>query len=497
MSRSARTKRTPRAARTTTTRTQDTGGTAASVQQISVWEDDAESAVQVSRPLPDPSKSPLAYDFSGNAPAPGGKPGTASFRYWTAAEALRRGADFWAPRVPSGKWEVGDRLPVLLDEGVDLNAYYDRQALNFFHGPAPSAPSHVAYSGESPDVVCHEMGHAILDAIKPQLWSAASHEAAAFHESFGDMSAILSALQLQSLRSAILQDTGGNLYRNSRLSRLAEQLGSAIRAQHPDAVDPDCLRNAVNSFTYQDPVTLPQMAPASQLSSEPHSFSRVFTGAFFEALAGMLHAKAANPASPTEQELLAVSQEMGDILVAGARQAPVVSNFYAQVATGMVQASGSKNSAYPPIFKGVFVRRSILSLQAATTVEALHQSFAAAAIGPAEAAGPTDALDTMALPAALYGLDQPLLVETPSQPRRIFAASAAPDASSIDPASSVTAARAFVDDLFRRGRVDYNGVGRPEARLEHGHRLRSHELVSEAGAVRLRRRLFDCGIRHS
>jgi hypothetical protein len=466
---------------------------AAAAQQVSVWEDDPEPGVQVTRPLPDPSKSPLAYNFPGRAPTPGGQPGTAGFRYWTAAEALRRGADFWAPRMPSGNWQPGARLLVLLDEGVDLNAYYDRRALNFFHGPSPSG---TVYSGESPDVACHEMGHAILDAIKPQLWGAASHEAAAFHESFGDMSGILSALQLQSLRSAILQDTGGNLYRNSRLSRLAEQLGTAIRAQYPDAVDPDCLRNAVNSFTYHDPITLPQMAPAAQLSSEPHSFSRVFTGAFFEALAGMLAAKAASPSSPTEQELLAVSQEMGDVLVAGARQAPVVSNFYAQVAAAMVQASASKNPAYPPILKGVFVRRSILSLHAATTVEALHQSVAAVAIAPSAAAGPTDALDTVALPAAHYGLDQPLLVETPSHPRQLFAASAAADASSLDPASSITAARAFVDDLFRRGRVDYKGIGRPEARLEHGHRLRTHELVREGDAVRLRRLLFDCGLRH-
>jgi hypothetical protein len=309
------------------------------------------------------------------------------------------------------------------------------------------------------------------------------------------MSAILSALQLQSLRAAILHDTGGNLYQNSRLSRLAEQLGTAIRAQAPDAVNPDCLRNAVNSFTYQDPINLPQMAPAAQLSSEPHSFSRVFTGAFFEALAGMLTAKAANPAAPTEQELAAVSQEMGDILVTGARQAPVVSNFYAQVAAAMVQASAGKNPKYPPVLKGVFVRRSILSLHAATTVEALHQSVAAA-VAPTAAAGPTEALDTVALPAAHYGLEQPLLVESPSHPRQLYAVSAAADASSIDPASSITAARAFVDDLFRRGRVDYNGIGRPEARLEHGHRLRTHELVREGGSVRLRRRLFDCGLHH-
>ena len=173
-----------------------------------------------------------------------------------------------------------------------------------------------------------------------------------------------------------------------------------------------------------------------------------------------------------------------------------MSNFYAQVAAAMVQASASKNPGYPPVLKGVFVRRSILSLHAATTIEALHQSVAAAAIAPTPAAGPTATLDTVALPAAHYGLDQPLLVETPSHPRQFFAASAAADASSVDPASSITAARAFVDDLFRRGRVDYMDIGRREARLEHRHRLCTHELVNEGGAVRLRRRLFDCGLRH-
>jgi len=55
-------------------------------------------------------------------------------------------------------------------------------------------------SGESPDVVCHELGHALLDSFKPQLFDAASMEVAAFHESFGDMSALLSALQLPSVR---------------------------------------------------------------------------------------------------------------------------------------------------------------------------------------------------------------------------------------------------------------------------------------------------------
>ena len=100
------------------------------------------------------------------------------------------------------------------------------------------------------------------------------------------MSAILVALQLPTLRAAVLTETGGDLTRSSRLSRLAEQLGWAIRQFSPDAVERDCLRNAVNSFVYTNPEGLPSNAPAASLSSEPHSFSRVFTAAFFEAIAG-------------------------------------------------------------------------------------------------------------------------------------------------------------------------------------------------------------------
>jgi hypothetical protein len=468
-----------------------TGGTAGT-KTVSAWEDDPATKVQITRPVPVLSKKPLAYSFPSPAPKPGMyPPGTAEFRYWTAAEALRRGADFWAARVPLSKWEVGPVLKVILDKGMDLNAYYDREALNFFHGPMPSG---TAYSGESPDIVCHEMGHAVLDSFKPELWGAASHEAAAFHEAFADISAILSALQLPSLRTAILSDTGGHFYRNSRLSRLAEQLGAAIRAQHPDAVDSDCLRNAVNSFTYQDPVNLPAMAPATQLSSEPHSFSRVFSGAAYEALGAMLSATAAEPAAPTEKELASVANDLGGILVAGVKAAPVVSNWYSQVAAAMVQAAAAVNKAYVPVLKGVFVRRSILSLHSASNVASAVPKLMAA-LAPDVRAKPEPLARTM-LSASQYGLNKPLIVETASQSRQFLAMAAAADAGPIEPLNAVSAARSFVDDLFRRGRVDYADVGRPEARIEHGRRLRSHQLVEEADGIRLERRLFDCGLCH-
>jgi hypothetical protein len=468
-------------------------GPAPNAPSIKVWEDDPEPAVLVVRPVPDLAQ-PLAFAITGRKFPPAVyQPGTPQFRYWVAAEALRRGADFWKPHLGVTQWEVGRILKVILDEGAELNAYYDREALNFFHGPGQGG---TIYSGESPDVVCHEMGHAILDTIKPQLWGAASAEAAAFHESFADMSAILSALQLPSLRNAILTDTQGHLYRNSRLSRLAEQLGTAIRLRAPDTVDRDCLRNAVNSFIYQDPVNLPQMAPATQLSSEAHSFSRVFTGAFFEILSSMLDAKAATRGQPTEQELLGVTGDMADILIEGVKQAPVVANWYAQVAAAMVQASAQKSGDYPPILKAVFVRRSILSLRSAAEVEDLRavMTVPAERAAVASIAAP---LASMALAAWDYGLNQPLLVEAASHPRRLSATSAATAGDgALEPASSSTAARSFVNDLFSCGRVDYGELGRKEARLEHGTRQRSHRLVTEGKAVRLQRCLFHCGFTH-
>jgi hypothetical protein len=457
------------------------------VTHINVWEDDPEPAVQTPRPVPELSHRPLAFSFPKPAPAPDTyDPGTVQFRYWTAAEALRRGADFWAPLLSVQAWQPGNTLSVVLDEGEDLNAFYDRKALNFFHGPGVGGRT--VYSGESPDVICHEMGHAILDAIKPELWGAASQEAAAFHEGFADVSAILSALQLPSLRTAVLNETGGHLYRSSRLSRLAEQLGTAIRAQAPDAVDPDCLRNAVNSFTYADPIELPHSAPASQLSSEPHSFSRVMSGAVFEVMSGMLTATSANANAPTDQDLARVSSEIGRILIEAVVAAPVAPNFFAQVATQMVQVSEAVNADYPGVLRGVFVRRAILSLEAATNLHAL-----AALPAVAMAAAPAQ----LALPGAPYGLAQPLLVQAPAQPHHFAITAGAPDGSSMQPPNAMEAARAFVDDLFRNGRIDDQGIIPKTAQLVHGsRRLRTHQLKAETAGVRLERQLFDCGLCH-
>ena len=468
---------------------------------INAWEDDPAAGNQpsggqvIQRPVPVLRDQPLPIRIVHPASAPEAKPhppGTAEFRYWTAAEALRRGADLWGALLPGLSWEVGPILPVDLDFGVDLNAFYDRLGLKFFHGVAAGR---TVFSGESPDVVCHELGHALLDSFKPQLFDAASIEVAAFHESFGDMSALLSALQLPSVREGVLAETGGVLRRASRLSRLAEQLGWAIRQSAPSAVEPDCLRNAVNSFFYRDPDTLPTTAPATSLSSEPHSFSRVFTGAFFEGLAGML----ATQDTRDEAALLQVSQDIGAILVQGIRAASVVPTFFSQVAASMLAVAASRFSAqgYEAPLRSGFVRHGVLPPSMA--VAATHAPVRIAALA---ATSESKTLPTLQLSVAEYGLGVPsIVVYAAAEPKRLQVTGAALAVGAAPSPGEDQAAKSFFEDLLRRGRLKVAKAAKSAAEIVRAaapstHETHTHELRREGRHMVLRRVRIDCAFAH-
>jgi hypothetical protein len=469
---------------------------------ISAWEDDPGAGNQpsggqvIQRPVPVLRDQPLPIRIVHPRSAPEAKPhppGTAEFRYWTAAEALRRSADLWGALLPGLSWEVGPILPVDLDFGVDLNAFYDRVGLKFFHGVAAGR---TVFSGESPDVVCHELGHALLDSFKPQLFDAASIEVAAFHESFGDMSALLSALQLPSVREGVLAETGGVLRRSSRLSRLAEQLGFAIRQSVPSAVEPDCLRNAVNTFFYRDPDTLPTTAPATSLSSEPHSFSRVFTGAFFEGLAGML----ATQDTRDEAALLQASQDIGAILVQGIRAASVVPTFFSQVAASMLAVAASRFSAqgYEASLRSGFVRHGILPPSMA--VAATHAPARIAAL--AASASESKTLPMLQLSIAEYGLGVPsIVVYAAAEPKRLQVTGAALAVGAAPSPGEDQAAKSFFEDLLRRGRLKVAKAAKSAAEVVRAaapstHETHTHELRREGRHMVLRRVRIDCAFAH-
>src|SRR5262245_60328895 len=114
---------------------------------VSCWEDDPGdpktqpplAAINVA--TPNQSAQPLPFKLAGKQPsAQVYPPGTINFVYYATAAALRRTADFWGSILPAGtRWEVGRVLPVNINSGVDLNAFYtrgdgrDSPGLHFFH----------------------------------------------------------------------------------------------------------------------------------------------------------------------------------------------------------------------------------------------------------------------------------------------------------------------------------------------------------------------------
>src|SRR5262249_8574443 len=138
-----------------------------------------------------------------------------SFLFWQAREAVLAAVATWdnpggtlnrCPEEPDDP----ERLEVDLDHqdpeftgGAKLNAFYDRVGLRFFIFSNATA---TFASGLSTDTVSHETGHALLDTIRPDLWNSFKVEVPAFHESFGDCWALLTALMDPALRTQVLHD---------------------------------------------------------------------------------------------------------------------------------------------------------------------------------------------------------------------------------------------------------------------------------------------------
>ena len=235
---------------------------------------------------------PFTIEGRRYAPAPYA-PGTLAFQYWQGETALRRTIRVWEDLFDRdfGAWHDDRPLRVRLRAGRDLNAFYDRKALQFFYD-TDKVTGRTVYAAESLDVVAHEAGHAVLDTYQPGYWATPDPETAAFHESFADCSSLLVTLTDPAVRRAFLGETASRARGSNLVSKLAEALGRAIHDNYgPGAVsDPTRLRDANNSFRYADPGALPAGAPDESLASEPHSFSRVFTGAFYDVLVWLIPA---------------------------------------------------------------------------------------------------------------------------------------------------------------------------------------------------------------
>lgn len=282
--------------------------------------------------------------------------------YITLVNSLKATQDIAAKfRKPLPRWAACERLSVFPSAGKDFNAYYNRRALKFFYDKDPVTRKMV-YTASSSDIVAHELGHAILDSIRPDFWSVQALEIWAFHESFADISAMWHIMQYDEILEKMLKETDGNLSKPSVVTRLAEEMGNAIyhltRGQY--GYKAGALRDATNTFKYVAPERLPKDAPHDQLAAECHSFGRIFMGAWYQILVGIYNkeAKAGKP----QMEALKLARDVSyEYLLRAVHVAPRVAKYHDAVCRVILAEDEKQGGRYQSILKDVFTNRNLLT----------------------------------------------------------------------------------------------------------------------------------------
>lgn len=476
-------------------------------ERIAVWQDDpGEPGFPGQRSMVEPptdlGDGPLAIAL-GPEPASDDEEDRLweELRYWTAADALRRSRAVWSAAVEDGlTWQAGAPLRVDLDAGRQLNAFYDRDVGLQFHvqdvRDIRTQESVRVATGESPDIVAHEIGHAVLDAVKPELWDVTFAEVAAFHEAFGDISALLAALAVREIEEEVVT-APGSVFVSSRVSRIGEEMGWGLRQIRPDLPDPTCLRDAVNSFFYVKPETLPTTSPSTGLSSEPHNFARVFTAAFMRVIDEMLKVEAGVGGTRTRQQVRRVARVSAALLIRAVAEAPIVDSYYNSVALAMVaEARGRWWAKYRKAVTTGFIRTGILTVTEGADIETAAQVPAGRGVAASMRGAIRPALETHRMSLAAFGVDRELKLElgnaAPTAVRRRGVVAQTADDTGQE-TTAMSSAQFFVEDLFRRNRLDLDTAEEGTEAPIQNPRSVTHRFQPDDDGLRIRRVRVDCG----
>lgn len=206
--------------------------------------------------------------------------------------------------------------------GLDANAYYNRQekALRFFYfHPSGDESNPLIYSCRSFDIVAHEVGHAALDSLKPEWLSSSWHpQTGGLHEAFGDLTAIFTMLAQMDVCESIIVESKADLHTKTFFPALAEQFGEALGRSMG-------LRNADNDLKM------------SEVSTEVHDISRVFTGAIYDILADFFEKYQDPTLFDQAESLFRIGKYMTSLVIAAIWQGPDTNATYTDIANKMLE----------------------------------------------------------------------------------------------------------------------------------------------------------------
>ena len=124
----------------------------------------------------------------------------------------------WSPRKMQDKSdEYVARIRLYPHALRDANAYYDPSKKSILFGYFKAAlqvqgtnfPGGAVFTCLSPDIIAHELTHAIVDSIHPRFLENTNRDVPAFHEGFADIIALLQRFTINELVINQLSTTAG------------------------------------------------------------------------------------------------------------------------------------------------------------------------------------------------------------------------------------------------------------------------------------------------
>lgn len=179
----------------------------------------------------------------------------------------------------------------------ERNAYFDPNegSMNFGYFWSPFHRKTV-WTCLSHDTIAHELGHAILSALRPLFDYSLEPEVMAFHESFADLISLFACLGHKNVAQQFLPDED-SLDKPNIVSDFAEEFGAGLYgAGYP------YLRSALNP-AYYDPA-----------ETEPHNASEVLTGAMYEIIRKLIKDEQASTEPFSQKVTHAVERVRGMFL---------------------------------------------------------------------------------------------------------------------------------------------------------------------------------------
>ncbi len=220
-------------------------------------------------------------------------------------------------------WQWGrERLRVHPRAGVEGDAAYAREAraLSFFSSRSEALPGNpLVHSCRSCDLVAHQMGHAVLDALCPGYWFDTSWriQTRALHEAFADLSAVFAALSQVGQCAAIIAECRADPRAKGFLAALGE------RFEQPGLDLALGLRNAANDLTL------------SAAGNAVQALSQVFTGAVYDVVARLFEHHWDRARHDPVQTLWRVGEHVNALLIGAIATAPTRNATFTDIARRM------------------------------------------------------------------------------------------------------------------------------------------------------------------